>query len=175
MRPEAALSSDPSPEAVSLRISVLEAQQRRQDIETLLQARVDAEKSASELTELQETARRLGFDAIEERAGERLAAVTNDPVDKMRLTLANARLLESKKDIAGAADIVDALYREHPLILGVVRGAVDFHVRNRQPVEAIDILLDAAKHATPDLAGDSRWNRLASRPTRASSTGHVLC
>ena len=71
----------------------------------------------------------------------------------MRLTLANARLLESKKDIAGAAHVVDALYRDHPLILGVVRGAVDFHVRNRQPAEAIDILLDAAKHATPDLAG----------------------
>jgi tetratricopeptide (TPR) repeat protein len=70
----------------------------------------------------------------------------------MRLTLANARLLESKKDVAGAARVVDALYRDHPLILGVVRGAVDFHVRNQQPAEAIDILLDAAKRARTDLA-----------------------
>jgi cellulose synthase operon protein C len=146
-----ALAADPSPEAVSLRISVLEVQQRRQDIEALLQARVDVEKSSAELTKLQETARRLGFDAIEERAGGRLADVANDPVDKMRLTLASARLLESKKDIAGAARVVDALYRDHRLILGVVRGAADFHVRNRQPGEAIDILLDASKHARADL------------------------
>ena len=148
----AAIVSDPSPPAVSLRISVLEAQQRRQDLEKLLQARVEVEKSSADLTELQETARRLGFDAIEERASERLAAISNDPVDKMRLTLANARLLESKKDIAGAARVVDGLYREDPLILGVVRGAVDFHVRNRQPAEAIDILLDASKRARADLA-----------------------
>ena len=146
-----ALAASPTGQAVSLRIAVLEAQQRRNDIQALLESRVDTEKSAAELTELQETARRLGFDAIEERASARLADVTNDPVDKMRLTLANARLLESKKDIAGAARVVDALYRDHPLILGVVRGTVDFHVRNRQADEAIDILLDAAKHSRADL------------------------
>ena len=146
-----AVASDPSPRDLALRIAVLEAQQRRKDIETLLQTRVDVEKSSAALTELQETARRLGLDAIEERASERLAAITNDPVDKMRLTLTHAHLLESKKDIAGAARVVDALYRADPLILGVVRGAVDFHVRNTQPAEAIDILLGAAKHARADL------------------------
>ena len=34
----------------------------------------------------------------------------------------------------------------------MVRGAVDFHVRNRQTAEAIDLLLDASKHARADLA-----------------------
>ena len=148
----AAIASDPTPAALALRVSVLEAQQRRQDLETLLEARVNLEKTSAALTELQETARRLGFDQIEERASERLAAVTNDPVDKMRLALNHARLLESKKEVTGASRVVDALYRDHPLILGVVRGAVDFHVRNRQPAEAIDLLLDAAKHARADLA-----------------------
>ena len=148
----AAIASDPSRQAVSLRISVLEAQQRRQDIETLLQARVSVEKSSADLTQLQETARRLGFEGIEERASDRLAVIPHDPVDKLRLTLVNARLLESKKDIPGGARVVDALYRDHPLILGVVRGAADFHVRNRQPAEAIGILLDASKHARADLA-----------------------
>jgi predicted Zn-dependent protease len=148
----AGITANPSQQAVALRLAVLEAQQRRPDIEMLLQTRVDTEKSSTALSGLQETARRLGFDAIEERASERLAAIANDPVDKMRLTLANARLLESKKDVAGAARVVDALYRDHPLILGVVRGAVDFHVRNRQPGEAIDTLLDASKRARADLA-----------------------
>jgi Tfp pilus assembly protein PilF len=146
------ISSAPTPGAVALRISVLEGQQRRQDLETLLQTRVNLEKSSTALTELQEAARRLGFDSIEESASERLAAVTNDSIDKMRLALNHARLLESKKDFAGAARVVDTLYRDHPLTLGVVRGAVDFHVRNRQPAEAIDILLDAAKRARADLA-----------------------
>jgi cellulose synthase operon protein C len=148
----ASLAADPSPQAVSLRISVLEAQQRRNDIQALLAARVNTEKSPAELTELQETARRLGFDSIQERASERLAEITSDPVDKMRFTLAEARLLESKKDVAGGARIVDVLYHDHPLILGVVRGAVDFHVRNKQPEQAIDILLDASKHSRADLA-----------------------
>ena len=149
---QAAITRDPLPQAVSLRIAVLEAMQRRGDLEALLQARVEAEKTPAELTTLQEDARRLGFDRIEERAGERLAAISNDPVEKMRLTLANARLLESKKDLAGAARVVDTLYRDHPLILGVIRGAVDFHERNHQPQPAIDLLLDAARHARADLA-----------------------
>lgn len=148
----AAVASNPSPQAVSLRIAVLEAEQRRSELEALLRTRVEAEKSSSALTQLQENARRLGFDRIEERASERLAAITNDPVDKMRLTLDYIRLLEAKKDIAGAARTADALYRAHPLILGVVRGVVDFHTRNQQPDKAIDILLDASKHARTDLA-----------------------
>jgi Flp pilus assembly protein TadD len=147
-----AVATHATPEAVALRISVLETLDRRQDLAAFLEARVDAETSYSALADLQETARRLGFDPIEERASERMAAVTGDPVDKMRLTLAHARLLESKKEIAAAASAVDALYRGHPLILGVVRAAVDFHVRNGQPAPAVDILLEASKHARADLA-----------------------
>jgi cellulose synthase operon protein C len=148
----AALASDLSRETASLRIAVLESQRRRPDLESLLQTLVIAAKTSGGLTEVQENARRLGFDAIEARAAQRLVEVTTDPVDKMRLTLAYARLLESKKDIAGAARVVDALHMDHPEILGVVRGAVDFHVRNRQPDQAIDILLDASKRARADLS-----------------------
>jgi Tfp pilus assembly protein PilF len=148
----AAIAARPTPAAVSLRVAVLESLQRRKDLEALLQSRVEAEKSYTALADLEETARRLGFDAIEERAAERMAAVTNDPIDKMRLTLANARLRESKKDLGAATVAVDGLYRDHPLILGVIRAAVDFHVRNHQPAPAIDILLDASRHARADLA-----------------------
>ncbi|HMD48503.1 MAG TPA: hypothetical protein VKG79_05370 [Bryobacteraceae bacterium] len=147
-----ALAAYPGPEAVSLRIAVLQAENRRQDLEALLGTRVEAEKSSTELTKLQETARSLGFENIEQRASERLAGITNDPVDKMRLTIENARLLESKKDIAGGARVMDALYRDHPVMLGVIRAAVDYHVRNHQADPAIDILLDASKRARADLA-----------------------
>ncbi len=147
-----AVVAAPSVEAIRLRVAVLEAGQRRRDLESLLRSRVELEKTTAGMTELQQTARRLGFDAIEERASARLATITNDPVDKLRLTLSYVRLLEAKKDKAGAARAADALYQSHPRILGVVRGVVDFHVRNRQPDEAIAILLDAAKHARVDLA-----------------------
>lgn len=148
-----AVAANPTREAVALRIAVLEAGRRRPELEALLVARVEAVKSADGLTYLQEAARRLGFDAIEARAAERLIGVTNDPVDRLRLTFARARLLESKKEIASAAAVVDTLYRQHPLILGVVRGAVDFHVRNQRHTPAIDILLNASKQARSDLAG----------------------
>ena len=152
----AAVSKDGSWDALSVRVAVMEAQQRRQDLEGLLRARVEVEKSPAVLNDIGEAAHRQGFDAIEERAGERQAAVTNDPVDKMRLTLAAARLYESKKDVTGAASILEALYRDNPLILGVVRGVVDFHVRNRQSAEAIGILLDAAGRARADLSSQFR-------------------
>jgi cellulose synthase operon protein C len=148
----AALSAKATPEAVSLRIDVLVAGKRRPELEGLLSTRVEAENSAAELTALQQTAREQGFDRIEERAVERLATLTNDPVDQMRLTLDRMRLLESKKQVVSAAAVADALYRDHPLILGVVRGAVDFHVRNSRYDDAIRILLDARQHARPDLS-----------------------
>ena len=77
---------------MALRISVLERSSGGRIIETLLSARVEAEKSPAGLTALQETARRLGFDRIEARANQRMAPLTSDPVDKMRLILANVRL-----------------------------------------------------------------------------------
>ncbi len=150
---EAALAGKSSREALELRIEVLEVQQRRKDLQTLLENRLATESSPQTLTELQEVARRQGFDEIELRAAERLVAVTNDPVDRMRLTLAAVRLHEARKDLAGAGAMLDALYRSHPLILGVVRGAADFHERNHQYAGAIDILLDAARHANQELAG----------------------
>ena len=149
---EAAVAANPTEAAVTLRVDVLEALNRRGDLEALLRTRIEAARAAADLTMLEETARRLGSEDLELRANERLSGVTNDPIDKMRLTLANVRLLESKKDIAQAARVVDALYRDHPLILGVVRGAVDFHVRNHQPDQAEGLLIESARRARPGLA-----------------------
>ena len=148
----AAVSGSASSTAATLRMAVLEHWQRREDLEKLLAARVEAETSAPALAGLQETARRLGFEAIELRASRRAIEVSNDPVDKLRLTLAAGRLREAKKDIAGAGAIIDGLYRDHPLVLGVVRGAVDFHVRNHQYDAAIEMLLASAKRANAELA-----------------------
>ena len=136
----------------AVRAAVLEKQQRRQDLQAFLRARVAAEKSVAALADIRTMAERLGFDSIEEQSLEREIAMTNDPVDRMQLSLALARLYESKSDTAAGARTVDALYQKHPSILGVVRGAVNYHVRNGQRDSAIAILLDAAGRARPDLS-----------------------
>ena len=97
-------------------------------------------------------------------------------------------MLESKKQIDEAGRVVDALYRDHPLILGVVRGAVDFHVRNGrdapgdrlccwkpqrtpEPISASQFTLEAARIATGagqfDRARTLLSGLLASDPLRA--------
>ncbi len=148
-----AVSTDSAWPALSVRIAVLEAQRRRPELQSLLESRIPVESSAADLNRIAEAAARNGFDTVQEGATERLVAITNDPVDKMRLTLDLARLYESKKDLVRAGATVDALYRANPAILGVVRGAVDFHVRNQQYAAAIAILLEAAGRARPDYAG----------------------
>ena len=133
-------------EALSLRVAILEQQQRTRELETLLVAQ------STDLAWIQETAKRLGFDAIEERALDRQGAATADPLEKMRLRIALVKLYESKKNTAAATRTMDALLATNPLILGVVRAAVDFRTRNHQPERAVEALLAAAKAGRKDLA-----------------------
>ncbi|MGD0619197.1 MAG: hypothetical protein ABSB67_16240 [Bryobacteraceae bacterium] len=147
-----AAEKDASWAAVSLRIAILQKQRRRADLESLLASQIAAQTSQATLEQLATVAQSEGFDKLQVQALARQIDVTNDPVEKMRLGLALVRLEENQKDIAAAGRTADALWRDHPEILGVIRGAVDFHVRNKQPAEAVAILLDSAKRARADLA-----------------------
>jgi tetratricopeptide (TPR) repeat protein len=90
--------------------------------------------------------------AVYEHALARQIALSGDPVEKMQLSYVLSGELESRKDNAGAAKVVDAVYRANPRILGVVRATTDFYSRTNQPPRAIGTLLEAAKVATPELA-----------------------
>ena len=90
--------------------------------------------------------------AVYEHALAREIALSSDPVQKIELSYTLSGSLESHKDDAGAAKIVDGVYRANPRILGVVRATTDFYARTKQPPRAIATLLEAAKVATPDLA-----------------------
>ncbi len=90
--------------------------------------------------------------AVYEHALERQIALSSDPLEKMQLSYVLSAELESRKDNAGAAKIVDGVYRANPRILGVVRATTDFYSRTNQPPRAIGTLLEAAKVATPELA-----------------------
>ena len=62
------------------------------------------------------------------------------------------QLYENRNDIASAQRVVEALYRENPKSLGVVRSTVDFYWRIKSYPQGIAVLLKASKDAYPDLS-----------------------
>ncbi len=142
--------------APELRIDVLKAQQRRPELEAYLSKEMAVATRVADITPLVDAAREQGFDTVEREGLEREIAVTLDPVERMRLRIDLAKYLEAHKDIAGAARTMDALYRDNPLILGVVRARVDFDKRNKRDDDAVAALTEAAVKARPDLSAQFR-------------------
>ena len=137
---------------VKLRAAILDKQSRRKELESLLLEEANRASTVTALLNIAGLATAYSLDNVEERAMERRVKLTTDPVDKMRLRIDLARMYERKHEHAEAARNMGDLYRDNPLILGVVRAAVDFNVRSKQPDRALTILLDAASHARPNLA-----------------------
>ncbi|MDX1983989.1 MAG: hypothetical protein SFV51_27185, partial [Bryobacteraceae bacterium] len=139
--------SDPSADALGRRVSLLEAQSRKADIEALLNRLAAESRNFALLARIEEEARRLSIPGAEARSLERQIELTADPVDKLRMRLALARTLEARRDFAQAARTIDAVYRDNPMVLGVMRAAVDYHWRTRNSARALDILNAAANGA----------------------------
>jgi len=147
----------PTIDAIKLRVAVLETQNRRKDVELLLAAIGERTTSLETLEWLEETARQKSLETVQEKVLEKQAAVTTDPVRKLELRYSLARFYESKKDIQQAQRNVEALYRENPKILGVVRSTADFCWQNKQRQRAIDVLLQAANDSYPALSAQFRF------------------
>jgi tetratricopeptide (TPR) repeat protein len=141
----------PASTAVSLRIAVLEAQDRRADLERFLLAVLDRTSSLELMTEVGVDAERLGFEAVRTRALTRQIEVMGDPIDRLQLRYALVRLHESRGEIDLARKTLDVLYTEHPTILGIVRQTVDFYWRHGARREAIAALMRAASASYPAL------------------------
>ena len=148
---ERVTGSNPDAAAVSLRIAVVEAQNRTSEVGTFLSDLASRTISLDLLTEIRADAASRGFEAVVQRVQEREVAVTADPVERMRARLELMRLYESKADLAAAQHAVEELYRENPAILGVVRATVDFYWRNKMPAKAVDTLVRAAGVANAPL------------------------
>ena len=141
----------PDLQAVKLRIAVLENQNRQKDLEGFLVA-VTGRTSSLELLEWLETAaQQKSLVSVQQTVLERQAAVTTDPIRRLELRYSLVRFYEGKKDLDAARRNLDALYRDNPKILGVVRATVDFYWRNKERQRAIDALLQAANDSYPDL------------------------
>lgn len=137
--------------AVQLRVEVLEAQGRKQDLSAFLLAALDHSNSVETLESIENMAREKSLELVRQHALERQAAVTADPVRRLELRYSLVSFYEQKKDLAAAQQNVEALYKENPKVLGVVRSTVDFYWRNKLQQRAIDVLAQAAKDSYPDL------------------------
>lgn len=130
-----------------LRVALLRNQNRRADLEKTLIEIADRSNAPELLVLIENDARIDGFPKAQQAAIERQIAVATDPVEKMRLRLALARFYEGQGQTAQGGQVVDALYRENPAILGAVRAAVDYHWRNKEPKKAVDVLEESAGRA----------------------------
>ncbi len=147
---QATAGADPAVGAVSLRVDVLVAQNRRPDLEAFLVSLADRASAPELLTYVQDTGRMQGFDSVAEHALLRQNALTTDPVEKMQNRLALARFYEGHNNPEAATRTIAAVYRDNPAILGVVRATVDYYWRNKNTQAAIDTLEKAAAQASPD-------------------------
>jgi predicted Zn-dependent protease len=148
---KAASRANPDWNAVSLRIAVLEALNRRADLESFLTHLAQDTSALELLAQIQPLAERYGFDNVRILTLERQIALMTDPVEKLQLRLQLARFYESKNQMEQARTLMESLYSENPLLLGVVRSSVDFYWRNKMWDPAMDTLLKAAKSAYPAL------------------------
>ena len=136
--------------AVSLRIALLEEQQRKGDLEAFLLNLADRAQSFEILTRIEEEGRRLAMANVEERSLLRQVSMTQDPVDKIRQRLVLVSHYENQQNLPAAARVLDALVRENPQTLGVVRAAVNYYWRNRNVSRTLELLNNAATVAHPE-------------------------
>jgi len=142
---------NPSMPAVYLRVKILEAQNRKQEMEAFLDSLANGTTSIEQAEEIETLAQQKSLESVRQHAIETQAALTTDPVTRLQLRYTLIRLYESRKDFTSAQKNVEALYRENPKILGVVRSTVDFYWRMKMQPQAISVLLQAAKDAYPAL------------------------
>ena len=143
---------NPSMSAVNLRVKVLEAQSRKPEMEAFLDSVVNSTTSIEQAEDIETLAQQKSLETVRQHALEKQAALTTDPVTRLQLRYALIQLYEGRKDFAAAQKSVEALYRENPKILGVVRSTVDFYWRMKMQPQAISVLLQAAKDAYPALS-----------------------
>ncbi len=132
---------------LALRLSILESQNRRGEIEALLTRMVTSTGTTDDTGVVREAASRLGFDKIAAQALQKTVVITKDPIEKMQARLELARFYESHNGSAPAEREYLALLNDEPNRLGVIRAAVDYQWRAKQWAPAVQTLEAAAGRA----------------------------
>jgi cellulose synthase operon protein C len=137
--------------AVNLRVRVLETENRKPELVEFLDAAVTNATTIEQAAEIETLAQQKSLENVRQHALEKQATLATDPVTRLQLRYALIRLYESRKDFASAQRNIEALYRENPKILGVVRATVDFYWRVKLYPQAITVLEQASKDAYAEL------------------------
>jgi hypothetical protein len=147
-----AFAVDASTTAIALRVRVLETLDRKKELSGFLDTVVARATTIEQAADIEALAQQKSLESVREHALEKEASLTADPVTRLQLRYTLVRLYEGHKDLASAQRNIEALYRENPKILGVVRSTVDFYWRSKSYPQAIAVLQQAAKSAYPGLA-----------------------
>lgn len=153
-------SDAPNAPAIELRAGVLEAEHRKDVLAQELEQLIARTASYDVLEAVASRARTDALPGVEEASLRRQVALTTDPVRKLQLRYQLVDLLGEQKTSAAAQEI-DAIYRENPRILGVVRSTVDYDWDHDRRQQAVTVLLDSSGVAYPDLR--SRFQLEAAR------------
>jgi tetratricopeptide (TPR) repeat protein len=143
-------SAAPTSAAIELRIGVLDAQQRTDDLLRELKQVVAQTESFDVLDAVTAAASAHSLPEVEQAALSRQIALTSDPVRSMELRYQLVELLQQQNPAAAAAEI-DAIYREYGKVLGVVRATVDYDWAHERKPQAVSVLLNSANAAYPEL------------------------
>lgn len=145
-------SAEPAAKAVELRVDVLAAQQRFDEVGELLGQLAARTESRALLDRVDQLATNRNLTEVREVALQRRIELTSDPVERISRRLELAQWYEAQERDAEAEQVAAAVYREHPLLLGVVRNRVDQLWRADHDPRAVEVLLTAAGAAHADLA-----------------------
>jgi cellulose synthase operon protein C len=143
--------SNPDLAFIRLRVKVLKAEDRKSEIRAFLLDEVERAGSIELAEGIEALAQQESLEDVRQHALEQQAKLTTDPVRRLELRYALVEFFESKKDFASAQANIEALYRENPKLLGVVRATVDFYWQRKMRRQAIGVLLQAAKDSYPEL------------------------
>jgi tetratricopeptide (TPR) repeat protein len=158
----AAVAGDHPPiAAIRLRVRVLDAQQRKADVQAFLLDVLQRAATLEQAQDLESLAQQESLGVVVEQALEREVSLTTDPVARLQLRYRIVQFYEGKKDFDAAQHNIEALYRENSKILGVVRATADFYWQRKMEQRAVDVLLQAAKDSYPELG--SKFNFEAAR------------
>jgi predicted Zn-dependent protease len=150
----------PSAAALHLRADVLEAEHRKDDLVRELNATIAQTGSFDVLDAISATARDHSLAGVEEASLRRQIALTTDPVRNLQLRYQLVDMLQTRTQSVAAQE-VDAIYREHGKILGVVRSTVDYDWNHDRKGQAVTVLLESAQSSYPELR--SRFQLEAAR------------
>ena len=144
--------NNPTLAEIGLRVDILKTQHRNAALAAALTALLDRSTSFDVLEYVDQVAREQSLVQVQQHSLERQIAITTDPTRRIELRYDLVALYESNRLNAAAQNEVDALYRENPKILGVVRFTVDHDWSHDRKAQSVTVLEEAAHNAYPELA-----------------------